>query len=178
MEIQDYAWNEHERTLKSQDKIIIPSKYKIKITDDIDKRINLEEILETLTQKELAKWAITNARRYINDIDIGDSKLQNEIITKAEQTLKERINGETNAYNVRQAGFLANKLAQKSKTEISKYVARVFAQAIATGHMRGHAIVSSDYAIRVINLKNDNNLSSIIKERDKQIEMVNELERE
>lgn len=35
-----------------------------------------------------------------------------------------------------------------------------------------------DYAIRVINLKNDNNLSSIIKERDKQIEILNEIVRE
>ncbi len=35
-----------------------------------------------------------------------------------------------------------------------------------------------DYAIRVINLKNDNNLSSIIKERDKQIEILNEIVRD
>lgn len=35
-----------------------------------------------------------------------------------------------------------------------------------------------NYAIRVINLKNDNNLSSIIKERDKQIEILNEIVRD
>ena len=48
----------------------------------------------------------------------------------------------------------------------------MFAQAIATGHMRGHAIVSSDYAIKVINLKYTNNYNIVINERNIQIEFA------
>lgn len=48
----------------------------------------------------------------------------------------------------------------------------MFAQAIATGHMRGHAIVSSDYAIKVINLKYTNNYNIVINERNIQIELA------
>lgn len=125
--------------------------------------------METFTQKELAEWAVTNAKRYTGYIDIGDNDLKNEIISGAEKTLNERKEGVASAYDLRQAGFLANKLSQKSQSEISKYAARVFAQAIATGHMRGHAIASSDYAIRVVNLEDENERNSIIKERDKQI---------
>ena len=32
----EYAWNEHERQLYIENKIIIPSPYKIKIIDDVD----------------------------------------------------------------------------------------------------------------------------------------------
>ena len=41
------------------------------------------------------------------------------------------INNEINAYELRNAGFLANTLAQKSVNELSKFASRVFAQAIA-----------------------------------------------
>ncbi|MFL2136495.1 putative immunity protein [Ruoffia sp. FAM 24228] len=36
--------------------------------------------------------------------------------------------------------------------DISKFSVRVFAQVVATGHMQGDAIVSSDYAIKVVNI--------------------------
>ena len=75
-----------------------------------------------------------------------------------------------NDYHLRQAGFLANTLAKKSVNDISKCSARVFAQAISTGHMRGHAIVSSDYAVKVKNLISACNVSS--RERDIQIEIA------
>ncbi|MFL2128750.1 putative immunity protein [Ruoffia sp. FAM 26255] len=51
-----------------------------------------------------------------------------------------------------QTGFLANKLDQQSINDISKFSVRVFAQVVATGHMQGDAIVSSDYAIKVVNI--------------------------
>lgn len=41
--------------------------------------------------------------------------------------------------------------------------------------MRGHAIVSSDYAIKVVNLKYDNCKDSIINERYEQINLANRL---
>lgn len=50
----EYAWNEHERQLYIENKIIIPSPYKIKIIDDVDERNKLEHILERLSQRELA----------------------------------------------------------------------------------------------------------------------------
>lgn len=96
-------------------------------------------------------------------------------IIQAENVFKNRINGTCNAYQLRRVGFLANELARESETEISKYSARVFAQAIAVGHMRGHAIVSSDYAIKVINLLYPNSLSNTIVERKKQIALADEL---
>ncbi|MFC0362717.1 putative immunity protein [Enterococcus canintestini] len=168
MSPEEYAWNEHERQLYIANKIIIPSPYKIKIIDNLAKRNELEHILNKLPQRNLAIWARKNAERFISYIDIGDAKQKNEIISKTTAILYKRIDAQINAFELRNAGFLANTLAKESVNEISKFSARVYAQAIATGHMRGHAIVSSDYAIKVINLLR-NDVDEAINERNKQI---------
>ncbi|MCT3073925.1 hypothetical protein EFN64_09330 [Leuconostoc citreum] len=167
--MNDFAWNEHEK----KQLIKIPSPYKIKILDDLSLRIELETILNDIPQKQLANWAITNSQRFKQYFD---NKLKaDRRINETEKVLENRINGMCNAYQLRQAGFLANELAKDSETEISKYSARVFAQAIAVGHMRGHAIVSSDYAIKVINLIYPNSLEHVIAEREKQIFLAKQI---
>ncbi|WP_218697074.1 putative immunity protein [Mammaliicoccus sciuri] len=171
MDIEEYAWNEHERELKKAHKVEIPSKYKVKIQDDIEKRITLETLLEELTQKELVEWAITNAKRFIDDIDIGNDEDKHTIISETEQKLQLRKEGQMSVYELRQAGFLANKLSQRSITEQSKFAARVYAQAIATGH----AIVSSDYAIKVMNIISNNDLKLVTEERNKQIHIAKDI---
>lgn len=168
----DYAWNAHERIAFMENNVVLSTKYKIKVMDNYSKRCDLEAAFEKMPQKYLALWAMLNANDFIQYIDIADNEQKNCIVTKTLDILKSRINNEINAYELRNAGFLANTLAQKSINELSKFASRVFAQAIATGHMRGHAIVSSDYSIKVINLLFPNDNNSIIKEREKQIELA------
>ncbi len=171
----DYAWNEHERIAFMENHVVLPTSYKIKIRDNYSKRCDLEAALEKLPQKYLALWAIQNAKNFIQYVDIDDDEQKNFIVTKTLGIFEKRINNEINAYELRNAGFLANTLAQKSVNELSKFASRVFAQAIATGHMRGHAIVSSDYSIKVMNLLSPNDDILITKEREKQIELTAEI---
>ena len=63
----------------------------------------------------------------------------------------------------------------ESQSNVSKYSARSFAQAIGTGHMRGHALVSSDYAIKVRNLLTENSLDASTEERVRQLRIIDEL---
>lgn len=60
---------------------------------------------------------------------------------------------------------------EKLDSLVSRYAARSFAHAIATGHMRGHAMVSSDYAIKVVNLLTSNSLEASTKERRRQLKI-------
>lgn len=167
----DFFWNEHEK----EQTAIVPSPYKIKILDDLSLRIDLENILNNLPQRQLVLWAIENSQRFKQYFD---NKLKKDHrIAEAESILKDRINGKCSAYQLRKIGFMANELAKESETEISKYSARVFAQSIAVGHMRGHAIVSSDYAIKVINLIYPNNLNSVVVERKAQIALAKKITR-
>lgn len=170
MKPEEFAWNEHERQLYIENRITIPSACKIKIIDDENKRNELERILNLFSQRELAIWARRNAEKFISYIDIGDKKEKDDIVCKTSDLLQKRIDGKISAFELRSAGFLANTLARNSLDEISKMSSRVYAQAVATGHMRGHAIVSSDYAIKVMNLLNNNSKTEAGNERCRQIE--------
>ena len=67
---------------------------------------------------------------------------------------------------------MAQKLSQQARSSVSKYAARIFAQAVATAHMRGHAVVSADYAVKVVNLLSPDDIEAVRKEREKQIELA------
>lgn len=168
LNIEDYAWNKHEQELKKQNEFTY-SKPKIKIIDDIGLRNKIEDNLENLPQKLVAKWALkvaTPILEYLDNYLKHDRRIELGI-----ETLEKRIKGSINAYDLRKIGFIVNELAKESETEVSKYAARSFAHAIATGHMRGHAMVSSDYAIKVVNLLTSNSLEASTKERRRQLKI-------
>ena len=68
-------------------------------------------------------------------------------------------------HDVRQAGFQIHQLAKKAQDIVIQTSLRVVGQAIATGHMREHAMVASDYAIKVINLLFPNDVNAVKQER-------------
>lgn len=73
-------------------------------------------------------------------------------------------------------GFIVNELAKESTTDARKYAARSFAQAIATGHMRGHAMVSSDYVVKMVNISNVSSVAeAATKERERQLRIAEEM---
>ena len=125
-----------------------------------------------LPQKQLAQWAMEHATRFMDLIDIGDENKKQQILTQVQEVFEERIAGKVSACKLRQAGFLAQQLSQQAKSPVSKYAARVFAQAVATAHMRGHAIVSADYAVKVVNLLSPADIVAVRKEREKQMALA------
>ena len=169
MKPEYYAWNTHEREIYENGQVSLPSPYKLKVLDDSQKRLELEQILVQLPQKQLAQWAMEHATRFMALIDIGDDLKKQQILSQVQEVFEARLAGNVSAYELRKAGFLAQKLSQKAKSPVSKYAARVFAQAIATAHMRGHAIVSADSAVKVLNLQRPDDTEAVRKEREKQI---------
>jgi len=170
MKPEEYSWNEWERNRYINGDVKVPSEHKIKVTDIPQKRLELETILEQLPHKEVARWAVENARRFIEDIENFADK--ESILGETLNVFQQRLEGKISAYQLRQAGFLANTLSKRSTTDICKFAARVYIQAIASAHMRGHAIVSSDYAIKVIQLKDPKDLDRVRVERERQISLA------
>lgn len=173
MKPEEYSWNEWEQNSYINGEVKVPSDYKIKVTDISQKRMELETLLEQLPHKEVARWAVENARKFIEDIESFADK--ESILEETLNVFQQRLEGKKSAYQLRQAGFLANTLSKRSKADISKFAARVYAQAIASAHMRGHAIVSSDYAIKVIQLKYGKDLDRVRMERERQITLARDL---
>ena len=172
MNPEEYAWNVHERKCYENDQVILPSPYKLRILDDGEKRLELELVLEQLPQGQLARWAMKMASSCIPLIDTEEEFEKQKILTQVRAVFQARLDGRASAYELRKAGFLANKLSQQAQSQVGKYAARVFAQAVATAHMRGHAIVAADYAIKVRNLQSPDDLQRAVKERERQIEMA------
>lgn len=173
MKIEEYSINKNEQNMKLEDKIELPTVYTVKILDDSFLRLKMERIFEELNQKELAKFALSNAKRFL---DYFDDELKNDKrILEAEEMFNKYLKDEISSIDMRKASLVANKLDKESKTEIGKHAARSFAQAIGSTHMRANAIASTDNMIRVINLIHENDIEAATNERKKQLELLNEM---
>jgi len=70
---------------------------------------------------------------------------------------------------VRQVGLKIHKIVRECDSEIKKSALRVAGQTVASGHMRKHAMVASDYAVKVTGLISSNDMGVIISEREWQL---------
>jgi hypothetical protein len=68
LNIEEYAWNKHERKIKETNGFTYSSP-KIKIVGNNELRNQLEETLEKLPQKFLAKWALSVAVEHLDHLD-------------------------------------------------------------------------------------------------------------
>ncbi|WP_242852632.1 putative immunity protein [Acetobacterium bakii] len=140
---------------------------KIKIKDNVELREKLDRIYEDTSQLELAHWALNLTKHIFSLIDYD---YESESIIVDGFTANEMWQqGKARMHDVRQAGFKVHQLAKASSDVIFQAALRVAGQAIGTGHMREHAMVASDYAIKVVNLKFPDNISAVKTEREWQI---------
>lgn len=145
----------------------MPTKVKIKIVDNSQLRAEIDEVYEKMSQVDLAKWSLLLAK-HILDIAGIDYNSVDEIVEGFNVNELWQI-GKARMHDVRQAGFKIHKLARKCESEIKKTALRVAGQAVGSGHMREHAMVASDYAIKTINLISFNDIEAITKEREWQL---------
>ena len=143
------------------------TKVKIKIKDNSELREKIDELYEKISQVDLAKWSLLMAKHIlvIADIDYNliDAIVDGFMVNELWQT------GNARMHDVRQAGFKIHKIARECESEIKKTAFRVTGQAVASGHMREHAMVASDYAIKTIGLISSNDIDAITFEREWQL---------
>ncbi len=123
---------------------------------------------EKMNQINLAKWSLSLAKHILSIVDIDDESID-EIregfkVNELWQIHKARM------HDVRQAGFKIHKVARECDSELTKTALRVVAHAVASGHMKEHSMVASDYAIKVIGLINSNKMEAATLERKWQLE--------
>ena len=145
----------------------MPTKVKIKIVDNIQLRAEIDELYERMSQIDLAKWSLLLAKHILDIVDI-DYNSVDEIVEGFNVNELWQV-GKARMHDVRQAGFKVHKLARECEDEIKKTALRVAGQAVGSGHMREHAMVASDYAIKTINLISSNDFQDITKEREWQL---------
>ena len=145
----------------------MPTNVKIKIDDNEPLRNTLNSMDEECSQHDLAKWSLALTAHIFMlagyDISRFATVLDALNVNKSWQL------GEARMHDVRQAGFQVHKLARASKSNVLQTVLRVAGHAVGTGHMREHAMVASDYAIKVITLLHPGDFEAIASERQWQI---------
>ena len=102
--------------------------------------------------------------------------MNNDTIKKGFFVNEQWQKGNARMHDVRQAGLKIHQMAKASEDDITRTALRVVGQAVATGHMREHAMVASDYAVKVINLLYPNDIGAVKNERSWQISHLKETE--
>lgn len=149
------------------------TKTKIKIVDNSSLRLEIDNLYQQTDQRDLAKWAIKCA---MHILPFSDTEKHDK--TSIENGF--RINelwqqGNASVYEVRQAGFKVHELARQCKSELVKNAIRAAGQAVGVGHMREHAMVCSDYAIKTIQLAFPDNIDKITEERQWQLKELKQV---
>lgn len=143
------------------------TKAKIRIDDIPELRAALDVRYQGKTQVQLAQWALHLAEHILELV--GYDYVADPVIQSAFAANKLWQTGAARMHDVRQAGFKVHQLAKANDDPVMQAALRVAGQAVGTGHMREHAMVASDYAIKTINLKYPNDINAVKAEREWQI---------
>lgn len=149
----------------------MPTILKIKIKDDPNIRCEIDTLYEKTKQKDVANWAIIVARHVLELANADD-----ELLKIVESEIKVNHLWQENkatVYDVRKASLGLHRLARESENEITKTALRAIGHAVASGHVKEHAMVASDYAIKTINQITSNDMVASIAERRWQLEEIN-----
>lgn len=146
------------------------AKSKLRIQDEPALRQELEALILSSSQALLVEWSIDVARRNLKEVQL--SELETKTIDSAFKTALAKTKGEVRAYDVRVAGFAVHQLVDSVQDPVKISILRVCGQAVGVAHMREHAQVMADYAIKAINQKHPGDLEAVAKERRLQIDSL------
>jgi hypothetical protein len=143
-------------------------KVKIKIKDNNDLRIEIDKLADSLNQIDLAKWAIICAKHVLKYSETEFPA--EEILEYGFQTSESWQKGDATVHQVRQAGLKIHTVARECKKEVARAAIRSAGHAVGVCHMKEHAMVCSDYAVKTIQLAFPDNLDKITAERQWQLD--------
>ena len=173
MKLIDYSINKFEQENKEKGNIVIPSSYTVLIMDDDLMRIEQERKMETLTQKNLARWILNVVEKYLEYFN----NKEDDKIKEAYELFNQYIEGNISNIEFRKGVLNISKLSKEATTEIGKYATRAFYQAISTLNMRANAIAASDNCIKIVNLLYPNDKDKVRFERLRQINLIDKYKR-
>ena len=142
-------------------------KSKIKITDDLKIRHQIFEYYEKANQIQASKWSLQIALNTLEKI-----QLNNKTIKDNTEILIEWQKGKRTTNEIRQAALAIHKEARESENENENSALRTLGHAIASGHMKEHALICSDYAIQLNNKITMNSIQASTIERTWQLEQL------
>ena len=121
---------------------------KIRIYDNPELRNELDELYEIANQVLLAQWASLLAKHILDFARVDYSNI--EVILNSFNISRDWQNGLVSVHDVRQSGFRVHQIARQTEDIVERTIYRVVDQSVAVFHMPEHAMVASDYAVKVV----------------------------
>lgn len=149
------------------------SPVKIKIKDASDVREQIDLLYEMASQKIVSQWALQFTHHLKDYIELNPQ--QEALVDQGFETCEMWQNHKASVGDVKKIGLAIHQEARNESNEIIRTYLRLAGQAVATGHMKEHGIVASDYAILLINLLHPNQEEPVIQERHYQLETLKKL---
>ena len=151
------------------------TKTKIRIPDDQELRTRLDQEYEDASQVQLCRYALMLAVHILDLVD--GSKLDQDTINEGFRINELWQEGKARVHDVRQISFKIHRLAKASEDAVACTALRVVGHAVATAHMREHAMAASDYAVKAVSLLHPGSMEAVRDERLLQIQYLQEIKR-
>ena len=141
----------------------------IKKLDDIPElKEELITIYETKSHQDVSRYSLLLAEHILTLTNMPTNETIDACFTVSRAWQK----GEAKFQEARQVAFALHRLAREEADPVRVKVYRTLGQVAATPHVKRHALVASDYAIKLINLLYPKDLDEVRKEREAQILMM------
>lgn len=138
------------------------------VVDNIELRTQLVIEFERKTHAQAAQFSVKLAYHAL--------ELTGMVINK---TIQESLDinilwqeGKAKVQEARSLAFALHRLARESQDKLQTVTLRALGQIAATPHVKEHALVATDYLIKIINLLHGNDMSEATRERLYQIELL------
>lgn len=138
------------------------------IDDDNELIKELYNIFETKSHKAIAKYSLLLGRHILG---ITNTKPCEEILQAFEINQKWQ-SGKAKFQDARAAAIKIHRLAHNEEDPVMEKVYRVMVQVAAVPHVKNHALIASDYTIKLINTMYPDNAEEVSKERQTQIKLM------
>lgn len=143
---------------------------KINIRDHSALRNTIDRLYAQTERAPLAKWAVDCIRHVLPAAGLTQQEL--DIIERGFEALALWQSGKASVATIRKAALNIHKAARQCQNPLFKYVLRAAGHAVACGHMKEHAMVCSDYLLKVIETKYPGCDEKIKSERKWQLETL------
>jgi hypothetical protein len=140
----------------------------VKIDDIPELKEELIDAFLTKNHKAISRYSVLLAEHILN---LANIQPNDEI----KETIAINIKWQEGKVKFQEARNVAGKIftmAREEKDPVKANILRALGQAAATPHVARHALIASDYAIKLVNLLYPKNFEEVRKERKIQIEMM------
>lgn len=141
----------------------------LKKLDDIPELKNkLIAVFDTKTHRNISRYSLLLADHILQLTNTA----MNESLALCYSVNQRWQDGEAKFQEARDIAGIIYDLARTEQDPIKQKVLRVMAQVAVTPHVKRHALIASDYAVKVINLLYPGNFEEVRKERELQIKLM------